>query len=266
LRQIYQSLSPTLPDDPAANQFVQRVSVAAVTPLVLGTKQVVAQVVRSSQANLASPTRREGDALTEYYVRNAAGIARFLPEDIAVSSLLLGLGIALDDSNLLRDHPKYGGFVQSVEPQNERAIRLVSLGQPTLRGRRDLAQHFFVSAHLAALAGSDMAAASGLAKEISDSNGGSGFSFADMAANRAGILFAGGLINKRLTLLSVADEFTAPAYMPSVDDLPEGLTAAQLLTQFGPQTDNRFRRELDEIDQRLRQLPTYRNAKIASQR
>lgn len=276
LRQIYQALSPTLPQDPAANQFVQRMEVATVTPLLLGTKQVVAQVVRSAQTNLALPaagdapagseTRREGDALTEYYVRNAAGIARFLPDDVAGPSFLMGLGIALDDSALLRDHPKFSGFVQMVEPQNERSLRLASLGAPTLLGRRDLAQHFFVSAHLAAIGGTTIAAASGLAKEISDAGGGSGFSFADMAANRAGILFAGGVMNKRFSLRTVADEFTVPAYMPTVDDLPEGLTAAQLLAQFGPQTDDRFRRQLQQIDQRLLQLPTYRNGKIASQR
>jgi hypothetical protein len=67
-------------------------------------------------------------------------------------------------------------------------------------------------------------------------------------------------------LRTVADEFTVPAYMPSVDDLPEGLTAAQLLAQFGPQSDNRFQNELRQIDQRLLQLPTYRNGKIASPR
>jgi Matrixin len=274
LRQIYQSLSPTMPDDPAANQFVQSVSVAAVTPVALGTKQVVAQIVRSSQENFLLPlasdvpagkqSRREGDALTEYYVRNAAGIARFLPEDIAVPSLLLGLGIALDDSTLLRNHPNYGGFVRMVESDNERATRLMSIGQPTLSGRRDLAQHFFISAHLAAMAGSQIAFSSGLAKELSDSDGGSGFSFIDLTADRAGILFAGSLINKRFTLLEIADHYTVPAFMPAIDNMPEGLTAAQLLVQFGPQTDDRFRHQLDEIDRRLLQLPTYRSGKITS--
>ena len=101
----------------------------------------------------------------------------------------------------------------------------------------------------------------------SDSAGGSGFSFADMTANRAGILFAGGVANKRFTLPTIANEFTVAGYMPNVDGLPEGLTAAQLLAQFGPQTDDRFRRELDKIDQRLMQLPTYRGeAKTAAQR
>ncbi|MGD9637117.1 MAG: matrixin family metalloprotease, partial [Pirellulales bacterium] len=163
LRQIYQALSPTMPDDPAANQFVQSVSVAAVQPLLLGTKQVVAAVSSAAQANLSLPeagqvpkgvaTRRTGDELTEYYVRQAAGIARFLPEDVATLSFLLGLGIALDDSTVLRNHPKFGNFVRSVESDSERSLRLVALGQPTIRGRRDLAQHFVVSAYLAAAGG-----------------------------------------------------------------------------------------------------------------
>lgn len=274
LRQIYQALSPTMPDDPAANHFVQSVSVAAVQPLLLGTKQVVATVAQAAQTNLSLPevgeapegvaTRRTGDELMEYYVRQAAGIARFLPEDIATSSFLMGLGIALDDSTVLRDHPKFGNFVKLVEPEAERSLRLVALGQPTILGRRDLAQHFVVSSYLAAAGGTQLAITSGLMKEMADSNGGSGFSFVDMAANRAGILFAGSVLNKRVSLQTVGDKFTIAAFMPSVDELPEGLTATQMLTEYGPQNDDRFQRELKRIDQRLLELPTYRNANFAS--
>lgn len=276
LRQIYQALSPTMPDDPAANHFVQSVSVAAVQPLLLGTKQVVASVTSAAQANLSLPeageapqgfaTRRTGDELTEYYVRQAAGIARFLPDDVATSSFLLGLGIALDDSTVLRDHPKFGNFVKSVESDSERSLRLVALGQPTVLGRRDLAQHFVVSAYLAAAGGTELAVTTGLMKEMADASGGSGFSFVDMAANRAGILFAGSLLNKRVSLRAVGDEFTVAAYMPNIDELPEGLTAAQLLAEYGPQNDDRFQRELKRIEQRLLQLPNYRGADTASSR
>ena len=59
LRQIYQALSPTMPEDPAANQFVQSVSVAAVQPLLLGTKQVVAAVTSAAQSNLSLPAAGE---------------------------------------------------------------------------------------------------------------------------------------------------------------------------------------------------------------
>lgn len=275
LRQIYQSLSPTMPDDVSAQQFVQRMGVATATPLVQGTKQVIAQITHAARANLSLPapgegvtgqTRREGDALTEYYVREAAGIARFLPESVASNSFLLGLGIALDDSNTLRGLPKIGGFVQLVEADHERSLRLASLGSPTMRGRRDLAQHFFVSAHLASLTGAQAAGAIGLAKEVSDANGGSGFSFADITANRAGILFAGGVGDKRFTLISLADDFAVPTYMPSVEGLPEGLTAADLKVQYGNEKDSRFQQELQRIDALLMQLPPYRKAEIALER
>jgi hypothetical protein len=272
LRQIYQALSPTMPKDPSANQFVQKLNASTVTPLVLGTKQVVAQVASSAQSNARLPvagdgvsggrTRREGDALTEHLVRQAAGIARFLPESIATNSFLLGLGIALDDSNTLRDNPTLGGFVRLVESDQDRARRLAALGAPTMLTRRDLAQHFFVSAHLAALTGTQAASAAGMVKELSDASRGSGFSFADVAANRAGILFAGGVINKRLSLVDVADRFEVSVYMPSVADLPEGLSAADLAAQFGARDDDRFRQQLQQINQRLLQLPPYRVPKV----
>jgi hypothetical protein len=209
-------------------------------------------------------TRRTGDELTEYYVRQAAGIARFLPEDIATSSFLMGLGIALDDSTVLRDHGKFGGFVRMVEPDTERSLRLVALGQPTILGRRDLAQHFFVSSYLAAAGGTELATSTGMLKEMADANGGSGFSFVDMAANRAGIVFAGSVLNNRVPLKAVGEEFTVAAFMPNVDELPEGLTATKLLADYGPQNDDRFQREMRRIDQRLLQLPTYRGTNSAS--
>jgi hypothetical protein len=276
LRQIYQAMSPTMPNDPAAKQFVQRLNVATAAPLVMGTKQVVAQIVSSAQSNqklpaagaasAGGPTRRDGDALTEHLVRQAAGIARFLPESIATNSFLLGLGIALDDSNMLRDNSQFSGFVRLVETDQERALRLASLGAPTMLGRRDLAQHFFVSAHLAAIAGTQAASVAGMAKEFNDANRGSGFSFADVAANRAGVLFAGGVINKRFSLIDVAEKFRVPVYMPAVADLSEGLMAAELTLQFGGQSDDRFQQQLQQIDQRLLQLPPYRESNVTLDR
>ena len=59
----------------------------------------------------------------------------------------------------------------------------------TLADRGDLAQHFTISAALAATAGSPLADAVGLYKELDDSRSGSGFSFSDLAADRAGTRF-----------------------------------------------------------------------------
>ena len=60
-----------------------------------------------------------------------------------------------------------------------------------LAGRRDLLQQFIVSAGLRVLAENGVPMAIGEFKELLDSrSGGSGFSFVDLAADRAGLRFA----------------------------------------------------------------------------
>jgi hypothetical protein len=281
LRQIYAALRPTLPDDPAADHFIallgapiaaqqtgDRGTTSVPTPVLLGAKQVVAQIVRSAEANRALPpkreatagqqTRREGDELTEFYVRQAAGIARFLPDSIGPPAFLLGMGIGLDDSEVVRRHPTFGGLVRAIESDKERSQRIKVLGQPTIWNRRDLAQHFATSAYLVAASGTQASAAAGLAKELLDAKGASGFSFADLAADRAGILFAGGVVSRRFGLRSLLDGFQVVNFVPAVDDLPEGLTLAELISEFGTQEDGRFHEQLHRIDERLLELPAYR--------
>jgi uncharacterized protein YfiM (DUF2279 family) len=61
-------------------------------------------------------------------------------------------------------------------------------GQLELAGRNDLAKHWALSAALAAVAGDNVGRALGEFKELADSvEGGSGFSFVDLAADRAGL-------------------------------------------------------------------------------
>lgn len=70
-------------------------------------------------------------------------------------------------------------------------------------GRKDWSRHFWVSAGLTVLSDGDRTMAVGLIKEIMDATpGGSGFSFADLAADRAGNLFA---------LAAIRDEESARA-------------------------------------------------------
>jgi hypothetical protein len=121
-----------------------------------------------------------------------------------------------------------------------------------------LAQHFFVSAYLTAAIGAEAANAAGLAKEFLDAQGGSGLSFADLAADRAGVRFADGILNKRVPLGLLPQTFTAAAFMPGIDGLPEGLSAADVKSQYGAKDDPRFRQQLQKIDGRILALPPYR--------
>ncbi len=97
-----------------------------------------------------------------------------------------------------------------------------------LRDRRDLALHFIYSAILQQIGDNQVSFAIGELKELDDTNvGGSGFSFADLAADKAGTLFAdtltkstkSALVSQNLLNL-ISDERT---FMPFVHDLPEGL-------------------------------------------
>jgi uncharacterized protein YfiM (DUF2279 family) len=64
-------------------------------------------------------------------------------------------------------------------------------GLPLLSGRADLAHHWTLSAALSVSLGDDVGRAMGEWKELSDSRaGGTGFSFVDLAADRAGLAIA----------------------------------------------------------------------------
>lgn len=268
LRQIYATLSDSLPQDAAADKFIRMVDTATVSPLVGGTKGIVRSIVQAARENRkrpveadaaeSGPARLTGDRLTEFYVCRAAEAAESLSEEVRATAFLLALGIALDNSELLQKLPQTKQFVTTVESPAERSVRIALVGKPTIFGRRDLAQHFAVSAYLATVLGSKGTESAGLAKELLDAQGQSGFSFADLAADKAGILFAGGVLNNRFSLSTLAKEFTIPQFMPPIDGLAEGLTAAELVKQFGPPDDVRFRDELRGIVDQILELPPYR--------
>jgi hypothetical protein len=270
LRQIYTELSRALPDDTAGQRYTQLMDTTSTLPLSAGTKQVLQAIVRAAVANKSLPasadaepgkqSRLEGDALTAQYVRAAAGVANSLPPDIGPSALLLALGIGLDDSSVLLGLPNTAGLVSTVETPLERSMRIKLIGEPTIHGRRDLAQHFFVSAHLAAVMGTAAAETAGLAKEFLDAQGSSGFSFADIAADRAGCRFASAVLDRELSLAMLSASFATAAFMPRINGLPEGLTAGELADQFGAKDDDRFRQQLETIDSQIHNLPPYRIA------
>jgi uncharacterized protein YfiM (DUF2279 family) len=271
LRQIYGELARTFPDDPASQHYVALMESSGRVPLAMGTRQVLDELSRAALANKTLPTeskeagavtRRSGDALTDYYVRRAAAAAKLLPADIAPNAFLLGLGIGLGDSKQLEANPATANLTGALEAPRERTMRLAMLGEPTILGRRDLAQHFFVSALLSASAGAAAAQAAGISKEMLDAQGESGFSFADLAADRAGIEFARRVADRRLTLPMLAQAFSVAGFVPSIEGLPEKLSAQEFTAQFSGPGDGRFLQQLQEIDRRILQLPAYRTGGV----
>ena len=126
----------------------------------------------------------------------------------------------------------------------------------TLAGRVDSPQHFLVSAALAVEAGGPLADAIGLYKEVADAHGGSGFSFNDLAADRAGTRF--GLLAVRAPALlqaRLAAGLQESDLLPPVADLPENMQDPQFQRLFGGIGAPAYRALMADIEARLDKLP-----------
>ena len=129
----------------------------------------------------------------------------------------------------------------------------------TLLGRIDSAQHFVISAALAAWAGEPLADAIGLYKELSDSRHGSGFSFADLAADRAGTIFGELLIKHPARVDELLHSpFADAALTPALADFPGPMNERDFQQRFGSPGSPAYQQVLDEIDRRIFALPLYR--------
>jgi hypothetical protein len=171
---------------------------------------------------------------------------------------ILALGIALGHERLAR----YAGLERTSELV--RAAITVRAGT-TLRGRADWARHYCLSAALAVVENSLISDAGGLIKEELDAlTHGSGFSFGDLTADRAGVRFtraataaepAALAMQARLQAGYAADDFFPPAA-----DLPENLTVEQFRRDYGGVGTQRYRQTISAIETRLN-----RCAALASQ-
>jgi hypothetical protein len=240
-------------------------------PKIAGTRNAKEEAVRSvvkavtaiADANSKLPAtgttpRVKGDALTVAYLQEAAKAALQVEKEYRETAFLVGVGLALDDSTVLRDNPLTGALCKSIETEEERRQRIAVLGNPTLRYRRDLCQHFFVSAALTDLVGAVGAEGAGLAKEYLDmSNGGSGFSFTDLCADMAGVEFAKRVKSEAKELDTVQAKFDVDHYMPKLEGLRDGIPASKFKSEFGSVSDPKFLKAYAEIRKRVQDLPAY---------
>ncbi len=133
----------------------------------------------------------------------------------------------------------------------------------TLARRPDLQQHFIYSATLHVLGSQRLSSAVGEAKELLDSlKGGSGFSFVDLLADRAGIRFARLAVAtpesaRALQQFFSTAERTEPELFPSKSRLPEGLPQEMFEQQYQSIDSAVYQQMVAEIDRRLNALPLY---------
>lgn len=133
----------------------------------------------------------------------------------------------------------------------------------TLADRVDSRLHFVYSAALKLASDSGASFALGEFKEMLDAGqGGSGFSFADLAADRAGIRFAEEATSsearaRRLQSLMAA-EMSELLFFPSLEGLTEGIAGGEFERDYSGLDSPAYRAAIAEIDRRLAALPLYR--------
>lgn len=168
---------------------------------------------------------------------------------------LVAVALAANKLSLHQLLPRVDG--QEVTPLPMASVRL--------NGREDFAQHYTISALMALMMGGRVADTVGLYKEMMDASkadGGSGFSFNDLALNRAGIRLGQRARQDAIGLQQrlggdealVSDD----DFIPKVDDLPEFLGRDEFVHRYGGLKDGRFLRQMQDIEDRVSALPVLK--------
>lgn len=226
---------------------------------------------RRLRAALVTPVDRERlrvyndrlAALTQSFEGEDVSLARLLPPLFALAAARSAAGGHAVEENraalltlaLYANRLPLGLMVPAAYDWPRPRALTVRLNQ-----RPDTPLHFLVSAVIAAEAGTPLADAAGLWKELSDARGGgTGFSFNDLAADRAGTRFGDFAVRAPARLQARIAAGTSEAdFMPEAGDLPEFLPEAEFVARYGGVGGTGYRRLLAEIDARVEALPVWR--------
>ncbi len=155
-----------------------------------------------------------------------------------------------------------GTFRHFVE--NLKVHRLNATYQPmlTLNNRHDLAKHFVYSMALHILSEKGMSFSLGEAKEILDTDqGGSGFSFADIAADLTGIRFAEFAIENTQQAQVLqrygTNSIEESDFFPPIGSLPEGLSDQAFQNQFTDINSEKYQSVINTIEDNISAMPLF---------
>jgi len=206
------------------------------------------------------PKVPEGDARFGAALETAFTLARDRSaESSAVEenrAALLGLGIVLG-------HPRLARAVGEKLDEGRSDLAEQAREGTTLRGRADWTRHFAASGALTVVSAVAPSDAAGLLKEEIDADGGSGFSFADLLADRAGTTFAEVATRDEARAAAVQERlaggFRVDEFFPPADGLPESIPDAELQSRYGGVGGPLYRRTADEIERRVSACAAYRD-------
>lgn len=236
-----------LPDLPG--RLVERIK--EIEPLRIGDPEIVRFYY--TELHEVGHILGGGRASLDEYLRAAFSLAHMRTEGgthdpvSENQSALLALAIYFGGSPIER-------LVGDIRTGNL-ATRPPGAGRVVVKGRHDLVQHFIISAGLRVAANMDIAFAIGEFKEIADTlRGGSGFSFSDLAADRAGTLLAERALDPAhaaLTQQIMASVQSEDSYFPDISGLPDNLSEAEFTRRYGDVDSAEYNELVAEIDKRI---------------
>jgi hypothetical protein len=227
-----------------------------------GASQELIPAVRAQVLNLldTADSLPRGDARFAACLERAFALARKRSGETSPAfenrAAVAGLGMLLG-------HGRVEDLVGDVlDPKLRDRARHAFRGTTTLRGRDDWPKHFFVSASLTVIAQDQVSNAAGLLKEELDADHGSGFSFGDLLADRAGTMFGQTATRDDASATAMQERlaggFKLEQFFPEGKDLPEGLTDAEFKSRYGGVGGAGYRRVMDDIEKRLSGCAAYR--------
>ncbi|MFV2066838.1 MAG: hypothetical protein ACC645_07625, partial [Pirellulales bacterium] len=237
-----------------ADQFRQRI-----LPTLVAKASITPEVTAATRAHIrhlvlaAHTMPRRGDDRFVWIVRTAFAFARErshwnqpVNENRAA---LLAMAILAGDTRIeALVGPVIDGDVRREAQRRMRNFRLY--------GRVDWEKHLVISAALTLLLDEAMDEAIGLMKERLDSaGGGSGFSFSDLMADRAGSRLARRAVRNEASARGLQDalarRFTVSDLFPPAHDLPEGIGEVELKRGYGGVGGAGYRRMEAKIERKL---------------
>lgn len=202
---------------------------------------------------VACPTFAETDSRFVASLQNA-----FAPEAVESKmhsaidenrAAVMAWGIAIG-------HPRLAKFV-GLSPNSELVGRVTEACRGiTLDGREDWPRHYALSAGISILGNPLVSDAGGLMKEQLDTlTQGSGFSFGDLAADRAGVRFAAAATASNSAAKAMQERLqkgvSPEDLFPAEADFPENLTVEQFRARFGGVGTQRYYEMTREIERAL---------------
>ncbi len=190
-------------------------------------------------------------------VETTVSLSEILPPLLNLASKRSETGNALEENRaaiLVVTFYTLGKSLKSITPDAATWPKPVKR-VVTVSGRDDFAKHFMVSATIAAYADTTLSDVVGLYKEIEDSRTGSGFSFNDIAADRAGTKFGEKAVASedlaQQLQRRVASGLTDSDLMPHWSDLPEFMPEVEFKRRFGGVGAPAYKQMMQKIDQRV---------------